>query len=50
MAEFQEIMALRLDGKSYGEISAVLGCSNRDTALVIDVIKAYDITAWSFPG
>ena len=50
MAEFQEIMALRLDGKSYGEISAALGCSNRDIARVIDVIKAYDITAESFPG
>lgn len=45
MAEFQEIMALWFDGNSFGEISAALGCSIRDIARVIDVIKAYGITA-----
>lgn len=50
MAEFKEIMAMRLEGKSYDAIASALGCSNRDIARVIDVIKAYDITVESFPG
>lgn len=50
MAEFKEIMAMRLEGMSYGDIAGVLGCSNRDIARVIEVIKAYDITAESFSG
>ncbi|WP_237559421.1 hypothetical protein [Corynebacterium pilosum] len=39
MAEFKEIMAMRLDGKSYGDIASALGCSNRDISRVIEVIK-----------
>lgn len=50
MAEFREIMALRLEGKSYGDISTALGCSNRDIARVIDVIESYGITVESFAG
>lgn len=49
MAEFKEIMAMRLEGKSYADIASALGCSNRDIARVIDVINAYDITEESFP-
>ncbi|WP_342318728.1 hypothetical protein [Corynebacterium mayonis] len=48
MAEFKEIMAMRLEGKSYGDIASALGCSNRDIARVITVINSYGITAESF--
>ena len=49
MAEFKEIMAMRLEGKSYADIASALGCSNRDTVRVIEVINAYGITEESFP-
>ncbi|MGP6175367.1 hypothetical protein [Corynebacterium sp. A21] len=38
MAQFKEIMALRLDNRSYSNIAAALGCSNRDIAKVQAII------------
>ncbi|BAC18923.1 integrase core domain protein [Corynebacterium efficiens YS-314] len=38
MANYKEIMALCLDGKSYSQITTVLGCSHRDIARVKAVI------------
>lgn len=48
MAQFKEIMALRLDNRSYSYIAAALGCSNRDIAKVQAVIDDHDITPDSF--
>lgn len=49
MAQFKEIMALRLNNRSYSNIAAALGCSNRDIAKVQAVIDDHNITPDSFP-
>lgn len=41
MAQFIEIMALRLDNRSYSYVAAAPGCSNRDIA---KVQAAIDVT------
>lgn len=48
MAQFKEIMALRLDNRSYSYIAATLGCSNRDIAKVQAIITTHNITPDSF--
>lgn len=48
MAQFKEIMALRLNNRSYSYIAAALGCSNRDIARVQTVIDDHNITPDSF--
>lgn len=39
MANFKEIMALCVEGKSYGQIAAALGCSRRDISRVQAIIR-----------
>lgn len=45
MADYKAIMTLALQGSSYDEIVAVVGCSRRDVARVKRTITAYGITA-----
>lgn len=49
MAQFKEIMALRLNQRSYSYIAAALGCSNRDIAKVQAIVDDHNITSDSFP-
>ncbi len=45
MADYKAIMTLALQGSSYDEIVALVGCSRRDVARVKRTITAYGITA-----
>lgn len=48
MANYKEIMALVLDGASYSQITAAVGCSRRDVARVKTVIHDESIDAQRF--
>ena len=47
MANFKQIIAMRLDGASYSQITHALGCSRRDVARANAVIEEEGITAES---
>ena len=47
MANFKQIIAMRLDGASYLQITHALGCSRRDVARANAVIEEEGITAES---
>ncbi len=45
MASYKAIMALVFEGRSYGEIVGLVGCSRRDIAAVKKTVAAKGLTA-----